>query len=87
MHVELLNQRDDREHFGCAWDYTSRELLDHNVAAEMDEKSSGWGLEEFIHCSLLSCNSCQYLKDDTMYFRVSRVTVFKSNKPWLSTTN
>ncbi len=89
VHIDLLNQHDDKGHLNQSMEYVTKELEDYNVATKVDVQSQGWGVEEFIAYSTLdnSGNNCQYLKDDCLYFRVSRVNVFKSNKPWLTCTN
>lgn len=90
VHVDLLNQHDDKGHYSHIFNYTSKELDSHNVTIKADEKSRGWGIEEFMAYSSLESNASnhtQYLQDDILYFRVSRVNVFKSNKPWLTCTN
>ena len=76
---ELLNQLEDKNH--------------HQMTLPLDEEDNArtndecWGLPEFISHSELSCNpvkKIQYLKDDTLYFRVS-VEVC-GHKPWLECT-
>ena len=75
MQIELLNH-----------------LADHNHHKKMstfnEEKNahfgSSLGFNEFIPHSELSCNHTQYLKDDTLYFRVT--VEVDDYKPWLECT-
>ena len=84
--VELLNQLEDKNHmkYGVFDESTP---LDYRQKIIGKQHGSGWGLPQFISHSELSLNSslnCQYLKDDTLYFRVS-VAVTSKTKPWLTT--
>ena len=74
----LLNQVEDKNH--------------HSGTLNLIEKDNvkvgdNWGLLEFIPHSQLGHNpvkKTQYLKDDTLYFRVSVTS--KNRKPWLECT-
>ncbi len=72
---ELLNQLEDKKHHSSALIFTPV------------EKGTG-GYSEYIHHSRLSrdtASNTQYLKDDTLYFRISVVEV-SDHKPWLECT-
>jgi len=63
--VSLLNQLEDGQHH-------TRRFAD-NDDTEGESASGGWELEQFISHQDLSYNgdkNCQYLKDDTLFFRV-----------------
>ena len=73
--IELLNQLEDKNHHTRTTNITST----HKLIVGSD-----WGYHKFIPHSKLShdpFNNTQYLKDDTLYFRL---TVTPSDhKPWL----
>ncbi len=75
---ELLNQLEDINHHST----TSNFLPEMNANI-----GSSWGCPKFISHSELSHNPAsnrQYLKDDTLYFRIS--VKIPSQKPWLLCT-
>ena len=79
--IELLNQLEDKNHHKCT---TNPVLSVPRVAGK--HYGDGWGKPKFIeHANLrLSVrNNCQYLKDDSLYFRVT-VNVQSKTKPWLT---
>ena len=87
--VELLNQLEDNNHKGydLIFDETLPDLCKERVIGKAS--GLGWGFSEFIAHSELGLNSsktCQYLMDDTLYFRVS-VKATSKTKPWLVGTN
>ena len=77
LKVSLLNQLEDGQHH-------TRELWSpsHNVpetfcrrVTEGERAKNGWGYHQFIHHQDLIykvVKNCQYLKDDTLFFRVDR---------------
>ncbi len=83
--VELLNQLDDHNHKAM-----TLQLRDSGAARPPDGgRNSGYGWGKFIpHTGLAytSSNNCQYLKDDCLYFRVTKVDLNPTNtiKPWLA---
>ena len=83
--VELLNQLEDMNHHKSSIEFnesTSQECEERVVG---EQYGTGCGCPQFISHSQLGYNSslnCQYLKDDTLYFRVS-VKVTSTTKPWL----
>ena len=71
----LLNQLEDKTHHAMSMILTEQKSVKVGVC---------WGFAKFIHHSALAHDTAknkQYLKDDTLYFRVS-VEVANS-KPWL----
>ncbi|XP_019860788.1 PREDICTED: TNF receptor-associated factor 5-like [Amphimedon queenslandica] len=83
--IELLNQLEDKNH----WQFTISfdESTDGDCKQRVTEEgSSGWGTTQFVPHSQLEYDAptnCQYLKDDSLYFRVS-VKVTSRTKPWLA---
>ncbi len=83
---ELLNQLEDDNHHRETTTFTA-----DNVASQRavdDERGVGWGWQRFIsHADLAHKprKNTQYLKDDTLIFRVSAEA--PDYKPWLECTN
>ena len=83
--IELLNQLEDMNHHKRTIEFnesTTKECKERVVGKQY---STGLGSPRFISHSQLGYNSslnCQYLKDDTLYFRIS-VKVTSTAKPWL----
>ena len=78
VRVDILNQLEDRNHKVAILTFKE----EHNARV-----GSNWGWAKFIPHSLLSydpVNNTQYLKDDTLYFRVS--VEVEGHKPWLECT-
>ena len=64
--LELLNQLEDKNHHALSLKFIDNECSRRGAA-------KGWGLHKFIEQSALKLDSSkniQYLKDDTLYFRV-----------------
>ena len=83
--VELLNQLEDRNHKKYVTRFNESTPILSRQRVVRKQYGGGWGYRQFIPHSELSLNSSlnrQYLKDGTLYFRVS-VTVFSNTKPWL----
>ena len=79
--VTLLNQLEDNNHHTMIIDMTTKD----NIKAESNR--DGLGYPEFISHSKLThdpVKNTQYLKDDTLYFRVS--VDIPDHKPWLECT-
>ena len=86
--ITLLNQLKDEGHYSRTYDspidksniaYLSRVL-------DGDEKGGGWGLPKFIAHTKLDLQEeeqCQYLKDDSLYFRVQVELTPAVKPPWL----
>jgi TNF receptor-associated factor 4 len=84
--IELLNQLEDENHHKKVVlfnESTSQQSKSRVIGQEC--ATNGRGYPQFISHSQLDVNpslNCQYLKDDTLYFRVS-VEVTSNTKPWL----
>ena len=83
--ISLLNQMMDSNHHSYNLEFLQHFCHDTNSILGGADVSAGWGTPEFISCSRLQGFVHQYLKDDSLYFRVS-VKVHDLNKPWLSCT-
>ena len=84
--VELLNQLEDKNHTKSVMNFNELTPLIYKQRVIGKQCGDGWGWQKFISHSELSLDSllqCQYLKDDTLYFRVS-ATVVSKTKPWLA---
>ena len=78
----LLNQLEDKDH------REEKATLDYNSRVTKGERGDGYGRQKFVSHKELghrADTNCQYLKDDSLYFRVS-VEVHKACKPWLTPT-
>ena len=85
--VELLNQLEDKNHMKGVMQFDESVPLECRQIEVRKRHGVEYGFPDFISHSELSLNSflnCQYLKDDTLYFRVSVTVTFKT-KPWLAT--
>ena len=82
--VTLLNQLEDKNHhtdtvtFPHA-DDTSKRVVNGDMA------SDGYGMPMFISHDKLATKNCQYLMDDSLFFRIE-VQAAKPVKPWLTCT-
>lgn len=82
----------DRKHHSGKVQFQQLWVTEYNGRVVWGERGvKPWGLDQFVsHEKLLSMDSngsCQYLKDDCLYFRVSSVKVEDMNKPWLMQTD
>ena len=69
--VSLLNQLEDGQHHTKqVWSPGSDIPESYNKRVTEGERSPGWGVPKFILQEDLSYINCQYLKDDTLFFRV-----------------
>jgi TNF receptor-associated factor 4 len=83
--IQLLNQLKDKNHHKMVVHFVSSTPLECKSRVFGGKLAEGWGKPRFISHSQLDVNpslNCQYLKDDTLYFRVS-VEVTSITKPWL----
>ena len=83
--VELLNQLEDRNHHKCSFNFLATDRFSQRVVD--GETRRGWGISPFIPHTKLDHQpdkNCQYLKDDTLVFRVSAEA--PNYKPWLEPT-
>ena len=85
--VELLNQLEDKNHRKGVIRYNHSTPSPGKERVTRGEVSKhGWGYSKFIAHAALRHNPsqvCQYLKDDSLYFRVSVKATSKA-KPWLA---
>ena len=84
--IELLNQLEDKNHKKHYILYNESVSEEYKQRVPKGELVGGWGYPRFISHSELEYNpiiNCQYLKDDSLYFRVS-VKVTSKTKPWLA---
>ena len=87
--ITLLNQLKDEGHYLDTIDCTTDEADDVNSRVLSGKSSTrGWGIPQFIPHDQLDFGgeACQYLKDDSLYFRV-QVEVLPACKPWLMVTD
>ena len=80
----LLNQLRDEGHHERTLNFPEdeKECVSRVLSGE---KGGGWGLAQFIAHTKLDLQEekqCQYLKDDSLYFRV-QVDLIPAVKPWL----
>ena len=78
--IELLNQVEDKNH--------KKETVLYDESTEDKCKQRGRHMDGFISHSALeydATENCQYLKDDSLYLRVS-IKVTSKTKPWLVTS-
>ena len=82
----LLNQLEDKNHME---ESVVPHVHDHmNRVTDGERSDGGWGKAKFVSHEELghrADTNCQYLKDDSLYFRVS-VKVHEACKPWLTPT-
>ena len=85
INIVLLNQLADTNHHSYQLDYSGDECNCYNSV--QSGECVGWGTSNFISYSKLQHDGVfpRYLKDDSLYFRVS-VKVHDNNKPWLNCT-
>ena len=86
--VELLNHLKDKNHKEVVMRFEEGTSLKCRQRVIGEQYGPGWGYRQVISHFELSLDrflNRQYLKDDTLYFRVS-VTVTSKTKPWLTST-
>ncbi len=84
--IELLNQLEDDNHCKTTLTYLAEAGVSQRVVD--GERGRGWGYHDFISHTELDykfLTNCQYLKDDTLIFRVSAEA--PDYKPWLECTH
>ena len=83
--VCMLNQLEDRGHHEQFINFT--ENTGSAAYRREEEDDLGWGRKKFITPLMLKFrlhSNIQYLKDDTLYFRVNAVNLHSKTKPWLT---
>ena len=86
--ITLLNQLRDDSHHSKTWTYSSVGADVHNSRVLGGESGGGIGYTKFIPRDQLGFQKdkqCQYMKDDSLYFRV-QVEVLPACNPWLIVT-
>ncbi|XP_011405861.2 PREDICTED: TNF receptor-associated factor 4-like [Amphimedon queenslandica] len=85
--IELLNQLEDKNHKKDIVTYNESTDDEYKHRVSGGRSTAGLGFMQFISHEELEHNpatNCQYLKDDSLYFRVSvKVTSTSKTKPWL----
>ena len=80
--IELLNQDEDQNHHKATLSYTATTPDESNSKVSEGLAESGWGKPKFI--TYQDFENMQYLKDDTLYFRVTMTKQVSESKPWLA---
>ena len=87
--VTLLNQLKDEDHYTLTINSCEDSGIDCiNRVISGEKHDTGWGCPQFIAHTKLDLQEeeqCQYLKDDSLYFRV-QVDLIPAVKPWLVPT-
>ena len=86
--LDLLNQIEDSHHYSKPVIYASSEKTNYNSRVVEGKNGQRWGFVRFISFSQLqhtTSTNCQYLMNDTLYFRVTTVRVSSNSqsRPWL----
>ena len=86
--IEMLNQESDQNHKKHLLLFDEMEENDMNSKVSKGLSPSAWGFHTFINHQDLEEESLpshtQYLKDDTLYFRVTMTEQLSNSKPWLA---
>ena len=85
--VTLLNQLKDENHHTCTFNspIDKKDVAYLSRVLSGEKNDTGWGRPQFIahtKLDLQEVKQCQYLKDDSLYFRV-QVELIPAVKPWL----
>ncbi len=82
---EVLNQDEDFDHKEGEARFLERRtsLKNKRVTAAEGRNDTGWGVEKIMGLDDDEPDLTQYLQQDTIYIRVSQVSVSDRNKPWL----
>lgn len=88
IYLELLNQLQDSNHHVEKVAFSSSELKNYNTQVKKGNLGvTGLGRSKFINQTELGLNSelnRQFLKDDCLFIRVSKVEIQSVLKPWLA---
>ena len=86
--IEMLNQEKDGNHKQYSTYFDETDAKDHNSKVTEGRGSTGWGKVKFVEYQDLENEllppQTQYLKDDTLYFRVTMTEQISKSKPWLA---
>ena len=87
---ELLNQVEDLDHVTRTVPFDFQIVNEYNSrVVKGDRSGQGWGFNRLLsHDSLLNppqsaSGFVKYLKDDCLFFRITDIKVFATNRPWL----
>ena len=86
--IELLNQLEDKNHEKELFYFNNSSPLEYRIRVRGKDVGRGGGLQQFMPHTELSFKPTlnrQYLKDDSLYFRVS-VKATSKTRPWLVVT-
>ena len=86
--IELLNQLEDKNHWKRTLTFDESVPTKSKTRVFKGDNAHGWGTSHFIPFSKIvydAAKKCLYLKDDSLYFRVS-VKATSKTKPWLALT-
>lgn len=92
VYVEILNHLEDGHHYQEKITFNSRETKNYNTRVKSTSNMGVTGLGKSRFISLVeleqherSNTSCRYLREDAIYFRISKVEVHSVNsRPWLT---
>ena len=84
--IELLNQLQDSKHHSGTIQFDSHEYNEGNSRVTCVVSGTGRGWPKFISHDDLHKIGSYYLKNNCLFFRISRLEVYATNKPWLSCT-
>ena len=83
--IEILNQEADESHHGYVVTFTANDAVHRGTS---DSTQSGYGIQKFMSHRRLEKRDVlchiQYLRNDSLYFRVSMAEYEPNTKPWLS---
>uniref|UniRef100_A0A1X7TA19 RING-type E3 ubiquitin transferase n=3 Tax=Amphimedon queenslandica TaxID=400682 RepID=A0A1X7TA19_AMPQE len=83
--IELLNQLEDKNHVKVAFHFNKATPYKCKQRVSQGQEGQEWGIHKFLSHTYRLPNNCRFLKDDSLYFRVS-VKVTSKTKPWLALT-
>ena len=86
--VELLNQEQDENHKQSSIRFNQPNPEEWNSKVDKGRAPYGWGIHKLFKHQDLEKGSIpshtQYLKNDTLYFRVTMTKKISDSKPWLA---
>ena len=71
--IQLLNQTEDKGHHEKTVHFTDDTPDSHTARVTGRERANGWGQNQFISHRALNDKNCQYLKYDSLHFRITKV--------------
>ena len=86
--IELLNQKKNENHESVLVHFNATEANESNSRVTKGCAPSGYRISKFMSHTDLEGeplhSHTQYLKSDTIYFRVATIKMESSSKPWLA---